>query len=82
MNLKSLLITTLVAFVTVWASDFLIHAVWLSATYGETKQLWRSEAEMLEKMPLMFLGQFLIAAGFTLIFAAFVAEKRCRRRTS
>lgn len=77
MNIKSLLLTILVAFVTVWVTDFLIHGVWLSATYGETKQLWRPEAEMLAKMPFMLLGQLLVATSFTLIFAACVAEKRC-----
>ena len=77
MNTKSLLITIVVAFVTVWATDFLIHGVWLSATYGATKELWRPESEMMAKMPFMFLGQFLIAAAFSMIFAACVAEKRC-----
>jgi hypothetical protein len=77
MNTKSLLLTILIAFVTVWATDFLIHGVWLSATYGATKHLWRPEAEMMAKMPWMFLGQLLVAAAFTLIFAACVAEKRC-----
>lgn len=76
MNTKSLLLTILVAFVTVWATDFLIHAVWLSSTYAATKELWRPEAEMMSKMPFMFLGQFLVAAAFTMIFAAMVAEKR------
>ena len=79
MNIKSLVITIVVAFVTVWATDFLIHAVWLSATYAATKELWRPEAEMLEKMPWMFLGQFLVASAFSLIFAVCVAEKRCLR---
>lgn len=77
MNIKSLLITILVAFVIVWLTDFLIHGVWLNATYVETKELWRPEAEMLAKMPFMLLGQFLVATSFTLIFAACVAEKRC-----
>jgi hypothetical protein len=77
MNLKSLLLTIVVAFVTVWATDFLIHAVWLSSTYAATKELWRPEAEMVSKMPFMLLGQFLVAAAFTLIYAACVAEKRC-----
>lgn len=76
MNTKSLLITIVVAFVTVWALDFLIHAVWLSSNYGATKELWRPEAEMAAKIPWMFLGQFLVAAAFTLIFAACVAEKQ------
>lgn len=80
-NYARLLIAVIVAFVTVWVTDFLIHAVWLSSTYGATKELWRPEAEMLTKMPFMFLGQFLVATGFVVIFAAFVAEKRCLRAT-
>jgi hypothetical protein len=76
MNIKRLLITIVVAFVAVWATDFLIHAVWLSSTYGATKHLWRPEAEMMAKMPWMLVGQFVVAAAFTLIFAAAVAEKR------
>lgn len=77
MNPKSLILTIVVAFVTVFASDFLIHQVWLSGTYKATASLWRPEADMMAKMPLMFLCQFLVAAAFTMIFAACVAEKRC-----
>lgn len=77
MNIKSLLITIVVAFITISVTDFLIHQVWLSATYAETKHLWRPEAEMMAKMPLMMLGQLLLATAFSLIFAACVAEKRC-----
>lgn len=77
MNSKSILITIVVTFVSVWATDFLIHAVWLGSTYKATQQLWRPEAEMMSKMPFMFLGQLLVAAAFTMIFAACVAEKRC-----
>ena len=32
---------------------------------------------MMAKMPWMLLAQFLVAAAFTMIFAACVAEKRC-----
>jgi hypothetical protein len=77
MNPKSLLITILVAFITVFATDFLIHGVLLAGTYKATASLWRPEAEMMAKMPWMMLGQFLAAAAFTMIFAACVAEKRC-----
>lgn len=77
MNPKSLLITILAAFVTVWAMDFLIHGLWLADTYKATASLWRPEKEMIAHMPWMLLGQFLVAAAFTLIFAACVAEKRC-----
>lgn len=81
MNIKSLLITIAVAFVAVWATDFLIHAVWLSSTYGATKELWRSEESMMAHMPFMFVGQFLVAAAFTTLFASFVAEKRSLSET-
>lgn len=77
MNTKSLIITIVVAFITVWATDFLIHAVWLGSTYKATAELWRPEAEMMAKMGWMFAGQFLVGAAFTMIFAACVAEKRC-----
>lgn len=77
MNTKSLLLTIVVAFITVWATDFLIHAVWLGSAYKATQHLWRPESEMISKMPFMFAGQFLVAVAFTMIFAACVAEKRC-----
>src|ERR1043165_7076939 len=77
MNPKSLLITIPVAFVTVWVTDFLIHAVWLGSTYKATASLWRPEAEMMTMMPWMLLAQFLVAAACNTIFAACVAEKRC-----
>ena len=77
MNSKSLIITIIVAFITVWATDFLIHGLWLGGTYKATASLWRPEAEMMAHMPWMLLSQFLIAAAFTMIFAACVAEKRC-----
>ena len=77
MNPKSLSITIVVAFVTVWATDFLIHGLWLAGTYKATASLWRPEAEMMAHMPWMLFAQFLAAAAFTMIFAACVAEKRC-----
>lgn len=77
MKTKNVPITILVAFVTIWATDFLIHGVWLAPAYRATAALWRPRVEMMARMPWMLLGQFLVAAAFTLIFAACVAEKRC-----
>jgi hypothetical protein len=77
MNPKSLAITILVAFATIWATDFIVHGLWLAGTYQATASLWRPEADMVAHMPWMLLGQFLAAAAFTVIFAACVAEKRC-----
>ena len=77
MNPKSLIIAIVVAFVTVAATDFLIHGLWLGATYKATASLWRPEAEMNAMRPLMMLAEFFAATAFTIIFAACVAEKRC-----
>lgn len=77
MNIKRLLIAMPVMSVCVWITDFIIHGIWLSPVYAATKELWRSEDEMISKMPFMFSGQFLVGIAFTLLFALFVAEKRC-----
>ena len=76
MNYPRLVVAIIVAFIAIWATDFLIHAVWLAPTYGATKELWRPEEEMMKKMPWMVVGQAIVAIAFTTIYAAFVAEKR------
>lgn len=81
LNTKSLVITILVSFVTIWVTDFLIHGIWLASTYGATKELWRPEEQMVAHMPYMLFGQLLVGIAFTSIFALFVAEKRCMKAT-
>ena len=76
MNLKRFLLSLLAAFLTIWITDFLIHSVWLSATYGETKELWRPETELMGMMPWMFLGQFLVALAVVLILTVGVTGRR------
>lgn len=81
MNYRSLIISMIVVFITVWVTDFVIHGVWLKPTYEATKELWRPEAEMMKTFPFMLLGQAIVAIAFTLIYAAFVAEKRSMAST-
>jgi len=69
MNPKRLLLAIVAVFVGVFATDFLIHAVWLQSTYKETMSLWRPEAEMQAHMGWMTLGQFLIAVAFSILWA-------------
>jgi hypothetical protein len=52
-----------------FASDFLIHGVWLQDTYHATQSMWRTEDDMHHFMPWMVFGQIMIAAFFTFIFA-------------
>ena len=46
MNFKRLVLAIVVAFIFIFATDFLIHAVWLKQDYLATRKLWRPEAEM------------------------------------
>ena len=69
MNSKRLLLAILAVFAGLFATDFLIHAVWLQGVYKETMSLWRPEAEMGHYFPFLLLGQFLIAATFVIIWS-------------
>ena len=69
MNTKRLILAIVAVFVGVWATDFLIHGVWLQSTYKDTMSLWRPEAEMRAHMGWLMLGQFLAAATFVVIWS-------------
>lgn len=79
MNPKRLALALFVVFVAKWITDFLIHAVWLNGTYKETASLWRSEAGMQAHMGWLFLGQFLYAVPFVVLWAKGFAVPACRR---
>lgn len=65
----------MVGFVFVFASDFVIHTIWLMPDYNATKSLWRSEAEMASHFPWMLGAQLLCAATFVLIWALGFASR-------
>jgi hypothetical protein len=55
--------------VVIFATDFLIHNLWLGPLYQATKPLWRPETEMYTHICWMFLAQFLIVSTFVLVWA-------------
>ncbi len=69
MNPTRLILAIIAVFVGVFATDMLIHGVWLNATYKATMQLWRSEADMQKQMGWLIAGQILTALIFVLIWA-------------
>jgi len=69
MNTKRLILTIVVVFVVVFATNFLIHGLWLQGVYKETVSLWRTDAEMQKHFPFMLLGNFLFAATFVVIWS-------------
>ncbi|MDQ6623479.1 MAG: hypothetical protein M3Y86_08345 [Verrucomicrobiota bacterium] len=77
MNSGRLVLAVLAGFAFIFASDFLIHAVWLAPDYKVTAALWRSESEMQRRFILLLAGQFLCALSFLYIWA----RTGWRRRT-
>jgi hypothetical protein len=69
MNIKRLLFAIIAGWVVVFATDFLIHDLWLGPLYQATKALWRPDTEMHTHICWMFLAQFLIVATFVLVWA-------------
>ena len=69
MNPKRLIIAIIVAYITTFATDILIHGVWLQPVYKATMNLWRTEAEMQSHTGCLMAGQFLAATMFVLIWA-------------
>ncbi len=69
MNLPRLVLTIVGGFIFIFASDFLIHAVWLADDYKATADMWRSEAEMEARFGWMVFAQFLAAIAFAVVWA-------------
>jgi hypothetical protein len=80
MNPKRLIIGIVTVFVAVWVTSFLIHGVWLQSRYAATMSLWRPEADMQKHILWLFLGQFIFAVAFVMLWArgfAGNAHARC-----
>ncbi len=69
MNISRLLLAILAGFAFIFASDFLVHGLWLAADYKASASLWRPEAEMQRRIVIMLGGQLLCALAFVYIWA-------------
>jgi hypothetical protein len=69
MNMKRLLLAIVAAFVVTYATDFLVHGIWLDADYLATKSLWRPSTEMQTFGYWVFLAQLICVATFVIIWA-------------
>lgn len=69
MNTGRLTLAILAGFVFIFATDFLVHGVWLAAHYKATASLWRAEAEMQSRFFVLLGAQFLCALAFFYIWA-------------
>ncbi len=74
MNAKRLILAIIASFIFIFASDFLVHGLWLKPDYQATATLWRTEAEMCSRMPWMLAAQLLWAVTFVILWAKGFAE--------
>jgi hypothetical protein len=76
-NIKRFIIAVVAIFVAVFATDFLMHSVWLMNTYRATASLWRPELETGSYMGWLFLSQLVWAVTFVTLWVKGFAEKAC-----
>ena len=69
MNIKRLLLAILAGWVVVFATDFLIHELWMGPVYAATKPLWRPESDMSTYFCWLLVAQFLIVTTFVIVWA-------------
>jgi hypothetical protein len=68
-NYKRLAMASVAVFLTLFATDYLIHGIMLKQLYADTAQLWRAQSEMEQYFPWMLCGQLVMAILFIKIFA-------------
>lgn len=69
MNIKRLLLAMTAAFAITYATDFLVHGVWLNPDYLAAKSLWRPPDEMRTFQHWVFLAQLICVVTFVIIWA-------------
>ena len=70
-----MILAIIAGWVVIFATDFLIHELWLGPIYQATKPLWRPEDEMHTRVCWMFFAQFLIVATFVVVWAKGLAGR-------
>ncbi len=69
MNITRLLLAIVAGAIFIFASDAIVHSIWLLPDYTATKEIWRSDAEMTARLPWMLGAQLVCALAFTMVWA-------------
>lgn len=67
--IKKVVLSTLVAFVVIFAFDYVFHSIYMMPDYLATAQLWRSPEEMKDYFQFITIAQFMRAFGYAGLFA-------------
>jgi hypothetical protein len=70
------LIAIMCMFFAIWVTDFVTHQVLLVSDYVASMSLWRTETEMLPRMPWLLAGQLISAITLTLLYIRGFAHRR------
>jgi hypothetical protein len=76
MNIPRLIFAIVAGFVVIFASDWLIHGIWMKSDYQATQQLWRPEVEMQSHMGWMLCAQLLTVITFVLLWTRWAETAR------
>ena len=68
LNVKQWAIASVAAFVAMAVIEFLVHGVMLSSWYMEYPSYWRTQEQMMSKMPWMYAGYLFFAGLFSYIY--------------
>jgi hypothetical protein len=79
MNPKRLILAIVAVLVGLFATNYVIHEVWLKNVYQATASLWRTEAEMQKYFPWLLLGQIIWTIAFVTLWAQGFAARGCMR---
>jgi hypothetical protein len=69
MNIPRLIAAVLAVTVFISIFDFIVHGLILGGAYGETKDSWRPEAEMMSRLWSQYLCYLMMSVGFVCIWA-------------
>jgi hypothetical protein len=61
----------ILGFIFIWLYEYLVHGQLLTDLYAQTRQLWRSDADMADKFPVLMFVQFVTSMMTMFIFTRF-----------
>jgi len=75
MNSSRLILSIIVVFIGIFATDFVIHGVWLVGDYKATASIWRADDEMGKHFGWILLYQFVCACILSILWAKTFANR-------
>jgi len=73
--MKKLILATIVGYIVLMGTNYLVHGIWLMPDYNAIPASHRTAAEIGHRFWLMAVGQFLFAAMFAYIYKRGAEDK-------